>query len=268
MNSEDQMLAYYERGEESVRLSGASLERLRTESILKRFLPRTPATVLDVGGADGVYAFPLALAGYRVHLVDPIPLHIQQAEQKSRLSGAALESIKTGDARKLEFPDSYADAVLYLGPLYHLTAESERLAALREAYRTLKPQGVFLAAFISKFASLLDGLRQHWLGREEFVAIVKQDLKDGQHHNPTNDPSYFTETHFHHPDEARREVEQAGFKNVRLLAVEGPLWLGSGVEEELARPKMAERFLEFLAQVETENTLLGASAHFMAVASK
>jgi ubiquinone/menaquinone biosynthesis C-methylase UbiE len=268
MELSEKILAYYNQGQEKTRLAGAILERLRTESILHRFLPRPPATILDVGGADGVYAFPLARAEYHVHLIDPVPLHVQQALGKSKSTGIALASIQVGDARRLELSDSSADAVLYLGPLYHLTSASERLMALREAYRTLKPGRVLLAAFISRFASVLDGTRQRLLERDEFAEIVAQDLRDGQHRNPTNDPRYFTDAYFHHPDEARAEVARAGFENVRLVAVEGPLWLVSDIEDQLTEPRIARRLLELMEQIEADETLIGASAHFMVVADK
>jgi ubiquinone/menaquinone biosynthesis C-methylase UbiE len=264
----ENILRYYELAQESSRLSGALLERVRTESILRRFLPPAPATVLDVGGADGAYAFPLSKAGYEVHLVDPVALHIEQAREKSNSSGIPLASITLGDARELKFQNKFADAVLYFGPLYHLDVESERSTALREAYRTLKPGGILLAAFISRFASLLDGVRAHFLEKEEFARIVARDLKSGQHRNPTDNPAYFTNAYFHHPTEAKSEVLEAGFKNPRLLSVEGPFWLVTDIQEQLEKPEISHRIFEFMEQVETEEGLIGASAHFIAVAEK
>jgi len=63
------VLAYYGQGLERERLTGApSLERLRTQVLLERYLPAPPARVLDVGGAAGVYASWLATRGYDAHL--------------------------------------------------------------------------------------------------------------------------------------------------------------------------------------------------------
>jgi ubiquinone/menaquinone biosynthesis C-methylase UbiE len=264
----ENILKYYKLGQESSRLSGASLERVRTESILRRFLPRSPATVLDVGGADGAYAFPLSKTGYEVHLVDPVVLHIEQAREKSRSSGIRLASITVGDARELKFSDQCADAVLYFGPLYHLDSASERSAALQEARRTLKPGGIFLAAFISRFASLLDGVRSHFLSNEEFAKIVDGDLKTGQHRNSTNNPAYFTDAYFHHPEEAKSEVREAGFQNVRLLSVEGPLWLVNDIQEQLEKQEVSQRILEYMERIEAEEELIGSSAHFITAAEK
>ena len=60
----------------------------------------------------------------------------------------------------------------------------DRLTALREAYRVLKPGGKIFAATVSRFASLLDGLNRKLLEDPQFVQIVNQDLLDGQHRNP------------------------------------------------------------------------------------
>jgi hypothetical protein len=82
---ESEIEKYYRKGMESGRLTGVlgELERLRTQAILARNLPPPPKTILDVGGAAGVHAFPLAKLGYQVHLIDPVELHLQQARDES-----------------------------------------------------------------------------------------------------------------------------------------------------------------------------------------
>src|SRR5207249_1849236 len=116
-------------------LTQSRLEFVRTQELLSRFLPAPPAIVLDVGGGPGRYAACLATAGYTVTVLDPVPLHVEQA-------GAAGLDAVLGDARSLPWEDARADAVLCLGPLYHLRAPHDRLAALTEARRVLRPGGV------------------------------------------------------------------------------------------------------------------------------
>jgi ubiquinone/menaquinone biosynthesis C-methylase UbiE len=259
---------HYLQGRESERLSGehGELELLRTQAILARNLPRAPAAILDIGGAAGIHAFPLAEQGYQVHLIDPVELHLAQARSYEATSGITLASIGRGDARRLEIPTGSADAVLLLGPLYHLIEQSDRLQALREARRVLAPGGVLFAAAISRFASLIDGLSSGFFRDAEFRKIVAADLASGQHRNPTNNPAYFTTAYFHRPEELAAEVRDAGFADVQILAVEGPAWSAALVREALGEPAQRKSLIDFLALIEGEPSVLGASAHLMAVA--
>ncbi len=212
---------HYRQTRESERLTGplGELERLRTQAILARHLPAAPAVICDLGGAAGVYAFPLAGQGYQVHLIDPVELHLEQARSYAAASGVRLASITQGDACHLDIPSGFADAVLLLGPLYHLVDRTERLQALREAHRILKHQGILFAAAISRFASLRAGLSFNTFQDADFRAIVAADLASGQHRNPTNRLDYFTTAYFHRPEELATEVRDAGFGDVQILAV-------------------------------------------------
>lgn len=267
----DEVLRYYALGLEKGRLDEAyfPLERARTQELILRHLPPAPGVVLDVGGAAGAYAFWLAERGYDVHLVDPAPLHVEQVEVTSRARNAVrLASARVGDARSLDFPDEAADAVLLLGPLYHLTGEDDRRGALGEARRVLRPGGWLFAAAISRYASFLDGLRGALFEDEDFAGIVERDLTDGQHRNDTGNPAYFTTAFFHHPDELSGEVREAGLTLTGLYAVEGPGALIPGFAERWEDPGSRERLLELLRRVEREPTLLGSSPHLLAVGRK
>jgi ubiquinone/menaquinone biosynthesis C-methylase UbiE len=261
---------YYLEGQESQRLSSAAqgeLEKLRTQAILSCNLPAAPAIVFDIGGGAGVHAFWLAQQGYRVHLIDPVELHLRQARSHASASGVTLASISRGDARELNVASGTADAVLLLGPLYHLANRSDRLQALREARRILKPRGVLLAAGISRFASLIDGLASGFFADTAFREIVASDLASGQHRNPTANTRYFTTAYFHRPEELADEVREAGFPEVSVLAVEGPAWSASQFREAWGDPVQREKLMEFLSLVEKEPSIVGASAHLIVTAT-
>jgi SAM-dependent methyltransferase len=268
MESKDGMdrevIAHYALGAERSRLlEGAGrLERARTEEMLARWLPPPPARILDVGGGPGTYVPWLAGRGYEVHLVDPVPLHLEQARE----AGAA--SARLGDARALVEEDATLDVVLLLGPLYHITDRPGRVRALAEARRVLRAGGWAVAAAISRFASLLDGLVSGGLDDPVFRSIVERDLADGQHRNPTSRPEWFTTAFFHHPDELRAEVAEAGLGLVDLVGLEGPAWLLSDLEVRWADGARRERVLKAARAVEREPSLLGLSAHLLAVARR
>jgi 2-polyprenyl-3-methyl-5-hydroxy-6-metoxy-1,4-benzoquinol methylase len=150
---EDDITAHYAHGREASRLTRSAhgrLELVRTRELVRRVLPPPPARVLDVGGGTGVHAHWLAEDGYPVHVVDPMPLHVETA---AALPGVTAE---IGDVRSLATPTGSVDVVLLLGPLYHLVSARDRAVALDECRRVLRPGGVIVAAAISRYVSLLE----------------------------------------------------------------------------------------------------------------
>jgi ubiquinone/menaquinone biosynthesis C-methylase UbiE len=264
-------LEHYASGYESQRLLGGSsrIELVRTQELIMRYVPPPPAVIFDVGGGPGVYACWLAKQGYEVHLVDAHPLHVEQARQASQAqSDVPLAGIEVGDARSLKRSDMSVDVVLLFGPLYHLTERADRLMALREAHRILRSGGILFAVGISRFTSVLDGLRQGLLDDSAFVQIIERDLSDGQHRNPMNHPAYFTTTYFHDPKELEIEIKESAFLHERTLPIEGPLWLSPYVIEIFHDQGKRELFLTLLRRLEQEPSLLGVSAHLLAIARK
>ena len=268
----DEILSFYRQTQESNRLTKdvrGQIEFARTQEIITRYLPEPPAVVLDIGGGSGPYACWLAKAGYEVHLLDPVDLHIEQAKEASNQQPQhPIASISLGDARTLRFSSASADAVLLLGPLYHLIDKRERLLALREAYRVVRDGGVMVAAGISRFASLLDFFRKDRLGDSIYRSIVQNDLETGYHRNPTENLEFFTDAYLHRPEELSSEVVEAGFQHQATLAVQGPAWLFKAVESYWMEPDQRAVVLDLIRKVEAEPSILGMSAHILAIATK
>ena len=255
--------SYYERAPEETRLESEpfQLEGIRTRELIERFAPSPPATVLDVGGAGGVYARWLAAKGYRVHLLDRSPRLVRAARR-----GGGIDSCLVGDARTLPYPSRCANMVLLLGPLYHLTEAADRVVALREAARVLVPGGLLIAATISRWASILDGVARDLFVDPRFASIVERDLDEGQHRNETERLDYFTTAYLHHPRDLRAEIEAAGLALVGQFGIEGPGWLLPDLGERMADPRRREDLLRLARAVESEEAMVGVSAHHLAVA--
>ena len=266
----NEIVSYYEQGDQIRRLSSGrgQLEETRIRELITRHLPATPAVIYDVGGGPGSYACWLARGGYEVHLVDPVPLHVEQASAASQTQpDHPIAGLYVGDARHLDRADDSVDVVLMLGPLYHLTERNERIAALRESYRILRNGGIIFAVAISRYASTLDGMTQGIMD-PEFIKIADRDLRDGQHRNPNEHPTYFTTAFLHRPEELKSEIETVGFDFQGLFGIQGPAWLLQNLEEQWTDPNCRERLLNIARSLESEPSVIGVSAHIMAIARK
>lgn len=233
------------------------LEFARTQELLRRFLPVAPAAVLDVGGGTGVHARWLAADGYAVRLLDPVAAHVAQAAQVPGVTAVL------GDARELDVATGSVDVVLLLGPLYHLPARDDRICALTEARRVLRPDGLVIAAGISRYAGLLDYATQ---GRLDTAALpaIRDVIATGRH-----DPRLgFTTAYCHLPDELAAEVGAAGFGPVDVYGVEGPLCAALDVHGLNEVDAMLPAAIACARLVEREGPIIAASPHMLAVAAR
>ena len=234
------------------------LEMVRTQELLRRYLPPAPARVLDVGGGPGTHARWLVEDGYQVHLVDPVPRHIRQAES----SGATVE---LGDARALTAADASYDVVLLLGPLYHLPDHDDRAQALTEAHRVLRPGGLLAAAGINRYASLFEHSAFAHLHRPAMRESIQHILHSQVHDGKRS----FTSAYFHTGEQLRDEVTSTGFTDTDVLSVEGPAWSMLAAAErttggDFRDSALFESALTAARMAEPYPELLAAGSHMLA----
>ncbi len=265
----DSIDQFYASASEDQRLSYGlgPLEFERNKELISRFLPARNGFIIDVGGGPGVYAEWLSGIGYTVHLIDPVKKHIQQAQKRAaklkRPFKAAL-----GEARMLDLSDSSADLVTEHGPLYHLQQRNDRIVALKEAYRVLKPGGIMLGFAINHSVSTLTGLLNGMIHDKQFYNMCLDELKTGLHNPPAAWPGILPEAFFHKPGELIAEVEEAGFTDLQLFAVEGMVWLDSKYFESRSNPEKKEAMMDLLKETEQSRELLCFSPHMMVAGRK
>lgn len=267
-NVPDEIILHYKSIDEGQRIADgfAQLELVRTREIVRRYLSDGPSRILDVGGATGIHASWLAQDGHEVCIVDPVPSHIEAARQLRPSRGRIVAQV--GEGRDLPFTNDSFDAVLVFGPLYHLTDRVERVRALSEARRVVRPGGHVFVAAISRYASLFDGLAREFLFDRRFRQIVERDLREGQHRNPDDRPEWFTTAFFHRPDEVSAETEEAGLETIGLFGLEGLAGWLAHLGERWIDPIDRETILFACRATESEPSLLGLSAHLLLVSQR
>ena len=219
MGSADaEMQAHYAHGKEWDRLGDpkGAVEFERTKEIFRRRLPAAPAVIADIGGGPGRYALWLADLGYTVEHRDLVRLHVEQLQASS---GSVVHT-EVGDARDLNLPDSSVDAVVLLGPLYHIRERAHRIQAFREAGRIVRPGGPVFAAVISRWAPRLDGVVAERLYESypDVLALLPDAELTGN--LPPVVPDGFS-GYTHRPGELAQEIMEAELVLEDLVGVEG-----------------------------------------------
>ncbi|MHB8947303.1 MAG: class I SAM-dependent methyltransferase [Bacillota bacterium] len=245
------------------------LERHRTEfavtmRALVDYLPKPPARILDVGGGPGRYAIALAGRGHQVTLLDLSANLLAAARERAAEARVTLDDYVHGNALDLTaFERDSFDAVLLMGPLYHLLTPADRRRAVRQAARVLRPGGLLFASFISRYAPFRDVAKYEpeWLVQhaEEALKLLRTGALPS--------PQGFTDAHFAHPSEIRPLFRATGLPVVDLVACEG---LISMIEDKINETtgEVWEAWVELNHRLGKDPSVHGAAEHLLAVARK
>ena len=266
MPADPELLAisrYYDRGLEQGRLAEPNgvLEFERTKEIILRYLPAPRSIVADVGGGPGRYALWLEQLGHRVLHRDLMPLHVQQLLQGA--GGSQQIETAVADARQLDLATACADAVLLLGPLYHLERRHDRMRALAEALRVVRAGGPVFVAAISRWAPRVDGMLRErtYEAIPGIEAALHRIERTGR--LPPLGPTAFC-GYTHRPGQFRAELVASGFEIIDLVGVEGPAFFLDDLSERLADERARRVVFESARALERVPELLGISPHMLA----
>jgi ubiquinone/menaquinone biosynthesis C-methylase UbiE len=239
----------------------------RIKSLVEKYIPTSSSKIIDIGGGTGKYSEWLAKKGHQVHLVEPVAKHIQIAQNRAnRLKNRF--SVHLGEARKLEFPDNYADLIILHGPLYHLQKKEDRNLAICEAKRILKNDGIILGFAINYTASTLVGLLNGLIHKKPFFDMCKEELIRGMHNPPDDFPWLLAEAFYHKPEQLKDEFINQGLAYLNTYAVEGMAWLDKEYFANMLNNKKRRTLMELIQVTENDSYLLPFSPHMMIAVQK
>lgn len=241
MDHRERVPALYADYDEANRLrTGMGLLEFRhMTELLARYLPAPPARLIDIGGAAGEYTFWMAERGYEAHLLDIVPKHIAEAKRRAAETDCAPAAMVVGDALDMPYGEGVFDGAFMAGPLYHLMERADRMKALQECRRVLRPGGVMVAYGITRYAALLAGLPGGAIYEDAYMEMLRTELRTGYHDSPRMFKAYF-----HLPEELAAEVEAAGFRVEAVLGAIGPAWMAKDFDAAWADEDRREKILE------------------------
>jgi ubiquinone/menaquinone biosynthesis C-methylase UbiE len=113
------------------------------EKLLKKYFKKN-SRILDIGCGSGRTTFDLARLGYNVVGIDLTPAMIKTAKKLSEEFNINID-FKVGNAIKLNFDDkSFDNALFSFNGWDQIPMARNRLLALKETRRVLKPGGYFI----------------------------------------------------------------------------------------------------------------------------
>jgi len=259
--------AYYDSdpAREHSRLEEHQLEYELTWRYLDRYLP-SQGSILEVGAASGRYTLELAKRGYTITAVDLSAALLEEC--RKRITAEGLEEqvrLVVADARDLSaVTEQGFDAVLLMGPLYHLITETDRKVALQQAFDRLRAGGILFSAFLSRFGMMGDLIKKvpGWI---ENQAAVRSQLESGK--RPDDFPRGGFRGYAAQVSEIAPLHEAIGFESLVVAGVEPAI---SADDESYNKLEGRQRqlWLDLLFEISTDSSILGASRHLLYIGKK
>ncbi|MEG0847304.1 MAG: class I SAM-dependent methyltransferase [Niameybacter sp.] len=244
----------------------SQVEYKTTLHLIKKYFPRE-GQILDIGCGPGRYALAMLKQGYQVSLLDLSQRELAIAKDKIEEAGLKAEGYYCQSALELEgFEDNSLDALLVMGPMYHLHEEKDRLHILQEAKRIVKDKGIILIAYINTWGALKSSLYEFpesFLDKSHFERYIQGNLK-------FNEDESFTQTYFTTPPTALEEVEKAGLQVVTYAGAESFI---SGMHIELRNlasymPEAYANYVEKACEYAELPQFRDATEHLIVIARK
>lgn len=246
------------------------LEFVVNKAWMSKYLPTSGSRVLDIGGGPGRYSIWLAEQGYRVVLADLSQELLDLAREKTKEAGVELEAIREANAIDLSgFEDESFDAVLCMGPLYHLLTEQGRRAATAEVLRVVKPSGVVFVAFLNRLHIMRVVVDEDIPFFTPYTFdLVKRWKDEGVFISPV--PGIFTDSYSFHPRDVVPFMESAGFGTIELISSQGN---AADVQRQLSsfaerQPELHPWVLTNVIDLANEPSIIGSGVHMMYIGKK
>lgn len=218
------------------------VEYSSTVYLIEKYFPKK-GKIIDIGSGPGRYSLELLKQGYKVSLLDISKNELDIAKRKIEEANLKAENYYCKSALELDFlPDEEFDAVLVMGPLYHIHEPENRNKVLKDTYRILKTGGMALISYINTWGAIkasVSEFPQSFEDIQHFDRYIKGNLKFSAEES-------FTVTYFTTPPQALEEVKQVGFNVVSYAGAESFL---SGLNTQLNNlykymPNVYKNYLE------------------------
>ncbi|MBQ7874696.1 MAG: class I SAM-dependent methyltransferase [Oscillospiraceae bacterium] len=261
MDRKDILNDYYSDWNEDDRLLSrfGQVEFLTTIRFIEKYL-KPGMKILEVGAGTGRYSHYFARKGYTVDAVELVERNIVGFKEKTLPNEKV--NVYQGDAVNLCMAkDNDYDIVLHLGPMYHLSNESERKAAISEALRVTKPNGiVFMAYILNEMTVINYFFRNGHINEKE----AREDIISSDWRLTENKRKHLA---FYRIEDINALMNEF---NVNRLHLVGTEMLSGGIRELLSEMSDEEFFYytEYIYSICERTDMIGMSGHLLDIFEK
>ena len=253
--NEENLIKHYNKHNEDKRLKTrhAQVEYITGLTYIKKYLPKN-SSILDVGAATGAYSIPLFNEGYNVTAFELVKHNLKEIEIKE----PRIKCIQGNAIDLSKFNDNSFDGILLFGPMYHLISYEEKLKALKEAKRVVKPNGlIFISYCMNEYAIITHAFKEHQI-------LKIQDELDNDFKVLNKPTDLYTYVRI---EDINRLMKNAKLERINILSQDGPAEylkkeINSMNDEEL------NMLIKYHLKTCERPELLGAGRHILDILKK
>lgn len=252
---------YYNSYKEEIRLNKDNAHKVEFLTSIKYITDVLPekAKILDACAGVGAYSFYLADLGYDVVAGDVVENHVSAMKKINDEKKSVTQILKTDVMDLSQFEDNSFDAVLCMGALYHLRDEADRKRAVSECLRVLRKDGIFVAAYINRYAKILKDM----LNGLENMDIAMQVFRKGNSPQEYEGEAFYKTT----PSEFIKEAEAFALETLFNIGTDGISYAISDKINEMTNEQF-ETWLEYHMATCKDFSILGYSMHGLYIGKK
>ena len=232
------------------------LEFLTTVKYLDMVCPPN-SKILDACAGTGAYCFWLAEKGHEVTAGDVIEYNLNKIRERQK-DKSVLKEIYHGNILDLPHEDNSFDVVLNLGALYHMTDENNRIQAVKESLRVLRPDGIYCAAYVNRYSCVP---KYHELMQDKEKFWILESVIDRGY--GVDDSLFYCSS----PEEIKLLMESFGLTQLHNIATDGVKFMMKDTLNALDE-ETYERWLNIHYKMCDVPSLLGYSEHCLYIGRK
>lgn len=228
---------------------------------LKKYI-KPKSKIIDVGGGPGIYGIELVKTGHEYNLFDLSSESIEFAKNHSVKEGLKFNSYSVGNATDLsKWNDNIFDVVINMGPLYHCVDPELREKVINESIRILKPGGLLVLGFMSKYAVAFYQL-DHNPENIFFMENTMVNAIDREIHIESETEPGFTDAAYVEPNEVSKIMVKYPVNEKIVIGAEG-LISQSMQKIKNCNDEVKNKWVQYCINTASTNGALNSSEHII-----
>ena len=254
--NEENLITYYNKFNEDKRLNTkhGNIEFITALNYINKYI-KPGNKILDIGAGTGKYSIYYYNKGYNVTALELVK-HNLRVLQKNEPNIKALQ----GNALDLKLPDNSFDIVLLFGPMYHLISFEDKLKAITEAKRVLKPNGLlFISYCMNEYAVITHGFIENNINTSIKNKLLDKDFKI----TPKEDDLYS----FVRLEDINKLNELSKLKRIKIINQDGPTEYIKKTVNKMDE-ETYKNYINYHLNTCERPELLGAGRHILDIVTK